>query len=336
MSVVSGQPTKIDISELLYVTGNSEIFRIIKYALMSNEVEYEEKLVTKEFCDDNVWDICYDLYMMEYNKIKFEFLVKFCDGELDKIFVNVKSIAADLCRSSCNDSLNSSNELSEDNEENEEQKDRALAASNQSIIDIWNKSGLKRRYECFNVRGLKKDKGEIKPGKDRFFCECDCFDIIMTIYRGEPFNAWISGDEFVMDPPRFVYVLFGRANDKNGWFVKIGSTNDINTRIKNIRNTECSVLEYEALEVAHGKTAEDVMRKKLHEYDFISAGGVVYKKEWLRFNKRCDAKRFFDDHRIELLEIGKSAKIGKFICKPQRVASKTIDIRRGFEIVPII
>lgn len=331
MSLVSGQPTKIDLSELHYVTSNSEIFRIIKNALMSNEAEYEEKLVTKECCDDNVWDVCYDLYMMEYNKIKFEFLVRFCDGELDKIFVNVKSIAADLCRSS----LNASNELSEDNEANEEQKDRSLAASNQSIVDIWNKSGLKRRYEGFNVRGLKKDKGEIKPCKDRFFCECDCFDIIMTMYRGEPFNAWISGDEFVMDPPRFVYVLFGRANDKNGWFVKIGSTNDINTRLKNIKNTECHVLEYEALEVAHGKTAEDVMRKKLHEYDFRSAGGVVYKKEWLRFNRRCDAKRFFDNHCIELLEIGKAAKIGKFISKPQRVASKTVEIRKGFEIEPI-
>ena len=108
MSFVSGQPTKIDITELHYMTNNSEIFRIIKNALMSNEAEYEEKLVTKEICDDNVWDVCYDLYMMEYNKIKFEFLVRFNDGELDKIFVNVKSIAADLCRSSCNASCNAS------------------------------------------------------------------------------------------------------------------------------------------------------------------------------------------------------------------------------------
>lgn len=332
MSFVSGQPTKIELTELHYMTGNNEIFKIIKNALISNEVEYEEKLVTKEICDDNVWGVCYDLYMMEYNKIKFEFLVRFNDGELDKIFVNVKSISADLCRSSCN----ASNELSEDNDENEEQKDRALSASNQSIVDIWNKSGLKRRFEGFNVKGLKKDKGEIKACKDRFFCECDCFDIIMTMYRGEPFNAWISGDEFVMDPSRFVYVLFGRANDKNGWFVKIGSTNDTSSRFKNIKNTECYVLEYEAIEVAHGKTAEDMMRRKLHEYDFTSAGGVVYKKEWLRFNRRCDAKRFFDNHWIELLEIGKAAKIGKFISKPQRIASKTVDIRRGFQIETII
>lgn len=321
--------TPIDFMELHYVSGNSDIFRIIKNALISNEAEYEEKLVTKEICDDNVWETCYDLYMMEYNKIKFEFLVRFNDGELDKIFVNVKSVSADLCRSSCN-------ALSDDNDETDEQKDRGLSASNQSIVDIWSKTGLKRRFEGFNVRGLKKDKGEIKQCKDRFFCECDCFDIIMTMYRGKQFNDWIYGDDFVMDPPRFVYVLFGRANDNNGWFVKIGSTNDISSRFKNIKNTECSVLEYEAIEVAHGKTAEEMMRRKLHEYDFVSAGGVVYKKEWLRFNRRCDAKRFFDNHWIELIEIGKAAKIGKFISKPQRVASKTIDIRRGFEIVPII
>lgn len=316
--------TIIDIAELHYMSGNSEIFRIIKNALMSNEAEYEEKLVTKEFCDDNVWDVCYDLYMMEYNKIKFEFLVRFCDGELDKIFVNVKSIAADLCRSS--------NVVSDYVEE-----DKTLSNSNQSIVDIWNKSGLKRRYEAFNARCLKKVKGEITQGKERFFCECDCFDIIMTMYRGAQFNAWISGDEFVMDPPRIVYVLWGKSKDeKNGWLVKIGSTNDINTRVKNIRNTECSVLEYEACEVPHGKTAEGVMRKMLRGFDYTSAGGVPYKNEWLKFNRRCNAKRFFEAHWNELIESAKGAKIGKFVSKPQRVASKTVEIRKGFEIVPII
>lgn len=310
--MATSQPIKFDFVELHYMTGNSEIFRIIKNALISKEAEFEEKLVMD--------DICYDLYMMEFNTIKFEFIIRFCDGEPDKFFVNVKSISADLCRSS--------NVVSDYVEEG-----KALSNSNQSIINIWNKSGLKRRYEAFNVRGLKKVKGEITQGKDRFFCECDCFDIIMTMYRGEQFNAWISGDEFVMDPSRIVYVLWGQAKEKNGWFVKIGSTNDINTRIKNIRNTECSVLEYEALEVAHGKTAEGVMRRMLRGLDYSSVGGAPYKNEWLRFNRRCDAKRFFEAHWNELLESAKEAKIGSFISKPQRVASKTVEIRKGLRLL---
>lgn len=316
------QPTEFDFAELHYMIGNSEIFRIIKNALISKEAEFEEKLVM-----DN---ICYDLYMMEFNTIKFEFIIRFCDGELDKFFVNVKSISADLSRSS--------NVVSDYVEGDATQQlccDNAVSNSNQSIVNIWNKSGLKHRYEAFNVRCLKKVKGEITQGKDRFFCECDCFDIIMTMYRGEQFNAWISGDEFVMDPPRIVYVLWGQAKEKNGWFVKIGSTNDINTRVKNIRNTECSVLEYEALEVPHGKTAEGVMRRMLRGFDYSSVGGAPYKNEWLRFNRRCDAKKFFEDHWNELLESAKEAKIGSFISKPQRVASKTVEIRKGFEIVEI-
>ena len=306
------QPTEIDFAELHYMPGNSEIFRIIKNALIAKECEFEEQLV--------IGDFCYDLYMMEFNMIKFEFIIRFCDGEIDKFFVNVKSISADLGRSS--------NVVSDFVEE-----DNALSNSNQSIVDIWNKSGLKRRYEAFNAKCLRKDKGEIKQGMNRFFCECDCFDIIMTMYRGEQFNAWISGDEFVMDPPRIVYVLWGKATEgKNGWLVKIGSTNDINARIKNIRNTECSVVEYEACSVAFGKTAEGIMRKMLRGFDYSSVGGVPYKKEWLRFNRRCDAKKVFEDHWNELLEKAKEAKIGKFISKPQSVSSRTVEIRKGFEI----
>lgn len=310
------QPTEIDFAELHYMSGNSEIFRIIKNALISKEAEFEESLHEQLVKDE----ICYDLYMMEFNMIKFEFIIRFCDGELDKFFVNVKSISADLCRST--------NVVSDYVEE-----DKALSNSNQSIVDIWNKSGLKHRYEAFNARCLKKDKGEIKAGMDRFFCECDCFDIIMTMYRGEQFNVWISGDEFVMDPPRIVYVLWGKSKEKKiGWLVKIGSTNDINSRIKNIRNSECSVIEYEACEVPHGKTAEGVMRKMLHGFDYSSVGGATYKNEWLRFNRRCDARKFFEDHWNELIENAKKAKIGKFVSKPQSVSSRTVEIRKGFEV----
>ncbi len=309
------QATEIDFAELHYMSGNSEIFRIIKNALISKECEFEEQIVKN--------DVSYDLYMMEFNMIKFEFIIRFCEGEIDKFFVNVKSISADLGRSS--------NVVSDYVEE-----DNAVSNSNQSIVNIWNKSGLKRRYEAFNVRCLKKAKGEITQGMDRFFCECDCFDIIMTMYRGEQFNAWISGDEFVMDPPRIVYILWGKSKDGNNeWLVKIGSTNDINSRIKNIRNTECSVIEYEAREVAFGKTAEGVARKMLHDLDFTSLNGFPYKKEWLRFNRRCDAKKFFEDHWSELLESAKKAKIGKFISKPQSVSSRTVEIRKGFEIEEI-
>ena len=307
--------TEIDLAELHYMPGNSEIFRIIKNALISKEAEFEEKLVMNDFC--------YDLYMMEFNMIKFEFFIRFCDGDIDKFFVNVKSISAELCRST--------NVVSDYVEE-----DKALSNSNQSIVDIWNKSGLKRRYEAFNVKCLKKDKGGIKQGKDRFFCECDCFDIIMTMYRGDQFNAWISGDEFVMDPQRIVYVLWGKSKEKNnGWLVKIGSTNDINSRIKNIRNTECSVVEYEACEVSHGKAAEGVMRKMLHEFDYSSVGGAPHKNEWLRFNRRCDAKEFFEKHWNALIESAKEAKIGKFVSKPQSVSSRTVEIRKGFVIEEI-
>lgn len=316
-SVILGQATKIDLEELHYATGYSEILSIIKDALISNVADYEGQLIKR--IGDNEFgtiEVCYDLYMMEYNKIKFEFLIRFYDGVLDKFFINVKSISADLVRFSSND----------------DDEDNALAASNERIVDIWNKKGLASRFEGFNVRGLKYDKGCIKPGKDRFFCESEAFEQIMTLYRGASFNAWISMKEFVMDPKRFVYVIWGPTKDNNGYLVKIGSTNDTKTRFKNIKNTECKILEYEVVEVAHGKTAESRMRMKLHEYDFASLGGVAYKNEWLRFDKRCNAKKFFEEHWNELLEIGKAAKIGKFVSKPQRVASKTIEIRRGFEV----
>lgn len=322
MSVILGQATKIDSEELHYATGYSEILRIIKDALISNVADYEGQLI-KRVSDNESFtiEVCYDLYMMEYNKIKFEFLIRFYDGVLDKFFINVKSVSADLVRFTTNDE-----------DEDNEIESSALSASNERIVDIWNKKGLASRFEGFNVRSLTFDKGCIKPGKNRFFCESEAFEQIMTFYRGDSFNAWISMKDFVMDPKRFVYVIWGPSKDNNGYLVKIGSTNDTKDRFKNIKNTECEILEKEFVEVAHGKTAESRMRVKLHEYDFASLGGVAYKNEWLRFDKRCNAKKFFEEHWNELLEIGKAAKIGKFVSKPQRVASKTIDIRRGFEV----
>ena len=318
---------KFDIDTLVDNSCSAVFSRFIRSALKdawNDEIPPENKFT--QFVESNlVGNSFYSLYETTYNNITFEFIVETREGKLVKIFINAKSIAADLKRSKrviIEDS---------DDDNDDKNKNRAISASNVEIEVAWKAFGFNDSERFICACSYRKSKSEFDITEPRFFCEIDAFSEFMCRYRGEAFRNWVRGKEFVTDNGAYVYCLWGKSKVKGAkYFIKAGRTERLNKRLSNIEKDTCEILGADNVWVSHGSAAEAAVMKVFFNCDYRRFGGTRYKKEWIKFNTESQAKIYYALICDKVLKAGLEAKIEQFVSKPQRTvyrdASKIHDL----------
>lgn len=314
--VFESECVKFDLDTLVDNSCSAVFSRFITSALKDawdDEIPQEEKftyLVETETIGNSV----YNLYETTYNNIIFEFIVETCEGKLVKIFINAKSIAADLKRSK---RVISENE--EEDVENDKNKSRAISASNVEIEVAWKAFGFNDSERFICACRYRKSKSEFDITEPRFFCEIDAFCEFMCRYRGEVFRNWVRGKEFVTDGGAFVYCLWGKSTIKEAkYLVKAGRTERLSERLVNIGKDTCEIVDKGNVYVQHGSAAEAAAMKAFFNGDYKRFGGAPYKKEWIKFKTDKQAKDFYKSICDSVWKAGLEAKIEPFVSKPQR------------------
>lgn len=316
---------KFDINSLVDNSCSAIFSRFITSALKdawNDEIPQEEKF-THYVESELVGNSFYSLYETTYNNITFEFIVQTCEGKLVKIFINAKSIAADLKRSK--------RVTVEESDDDNKNKNRAISASNVEIEVAWKAFGFNDSERFICACSYRKSKSEFDITEPRFFCELDAFSEFMCRYRGEAFRNWVRGKEFVTDNGAYVYCLWGKSKIKDAkYFVKAGRTERLDERLSNIEKDTCEIADDGNVWVSHGSAAEAAVMKVFFNGDYRRFGGAQYKKEWIKFKTEKQAKAFYDLIRDKVLKAGLEAKIEPFVSKPQRTvhrdASKIHDL----------
>lgn len=317
---------KFDIDTLVDNSCSAVFSRFITSALKNtwnDEIPQDSKfthLVTTETIGNSV----YDLYETTYNNITFEFIIETCEGKLVRIFINAKSIAADLKRSKRVTVEN----VDDDDDKN---KNRAISASNVEIEVAWKAFGFNDSERFICACRYKQSKSEFNITEPRFFCEIGAFCEFMCRYRGEVFRNWVRGKEFVTDCGAYVYCLWGKSTIKDAkYLVKAGRTERLSERLGNIGKDTCEIYGKVNVWVQHGSAAEAAVMKVFLKGDYRRFGGARYKKEWIKFKTEKQAKAFYESIYDSVLKAGLEAKIEPFVCKPQRTvyrdASKIHDL----------
>lgn len=305
---------KFDIDTLVDNSCSAVFSRFITSALKdawNDEIPQEEKF-TYLVASETVGKSVYDLYETTYNNITFEFFVETCEGEIVKIFVNAKSIAADLKRSK-------RVVVEESDEDDDKNKSRAISASNVEIEVAWKAFGFDDSERFICACRYKQSKSCFNITEPRFFCEIDAFCEFMCRYRGEVFRNWVRGKEFVTDGGAYVYCLWGKSTIKDAkYLVKAGRTERLNERLVNIGKDHCEIYGKDNVWVQHGSAAEAAVMKVFLNGDYRRFGGIQYKKEWIKFRTEKQAKEFYKSIYDSVLKAGLEAKIEPFVSKPQR------------------
>lgn len=317
---------KFDINSLVDNSCSAVFSRFITSALKdawNDEIPEEEKFthfVESEFVRNSF----YSLYETTYNNITFEFIVETRDGKLVKIFINAKSIAADLKRSK--------RVVVEeyDVDSNDKNKNRAISASNVEIEVAWKAFGFNDSERFICACSYRKSKSEFDITEPRFFCEIDAFSEFMCRYRGEAFRNWVRGKEFVTDNGAYVYCLWGKSKLKDAkYFVKAGRTERLDKRLSNIEKDTCEIYDNCNVWVPHGSAAEAAAMKVFFNGHYLHFCGERYKKEWIKFNSEKQAKDFYAlIHNCVLME-GLKAKIEPFVSNPQRTVYRDASKRHN-------
>lgn len=304
----------------------SAIFsRFIRSALKNawnDGIPPEERFTNLED-SEIVGDSVYDIYETTYNNITFEFIVKTCEGELVKIFINAKSIAADLKRSK-----RVTVEEDDDNDD-DKNKNRAISASNEEIEVAFKAFGYDDSERFICACRYRKSKSEFDITEPRFFCELDAFCEFMCRYRGVVFRNWVRGKEFVTDGGAYVYCLWGKSkiNDAK-YFVKAGRTERLNERLSNIEKDTCEIYDNVNIWVQHGSAAEAAVMKVFLNRA-LGFRGEQYKKEWIKFDTESRARDYYALIHEKVLKEGLEAKIAPFVSKPQRTVHRDDSKRIG-------
>ena len=313
---------KFDIDSLVDNSCSAVFSRFITSALKdawNDEIPPEEKF-THFVESELVGNSFYSLYETTYNNITFEFIVETCEGKLVKIFINAKSIAADLKRSK-----RVAVEESDDDEKalhDDKNKNRAISASNVDIEVAWKAFGFNDSERFICACSYRKSKSEFDITEPRFFCEIDAFSEFMCRYRGEAFRNWVRGKEFVTDNGAYVYCLWGKSKIKDAkYFVKAGRTERLNERLSNIKKDTCEIYDACNVYVQHGSAAEAAVMKVFLNGNY-SFGGARYKKEWIKFEKESAARVYYALIHDKVLKAGLEAKIEPFVSKPQRTVHR--------------
>lgn len=309
---------KFDIDNLVDNSCSAVFSRFIRSALKdawNDEIPQEEKF-TYLVATETVGKSVYDIYETTYNNITFEFIVETCEGELVKIFINAKSIAADLKRSK---------RVIVEEDDDDKNKNRAISASNVEIEVAWKAFGYDDSERFICACRYRKSKSEFDITEPRFFCELDAFCEFMCRYRGEVFRNWVRGKEFVTDGGAFVYCLWGKSTIKDAkYLVKAGRTERLNERYCNIGKDTCEIYDQGNVRVQHGSAAEAAVMKVFLNGDYRRFGGAQYKKEWIKFRTEKQAKEFYGFIRDSVLKAGLEAKIESFASKPQRTVYRDV------------
>lgn len=316
---------KFDIDTLVDNSCSAVFSRFITSALKdawNDEIPEEEKFT--HFVDSEfVRNSFYSLYETTYNNITFEFIVQTREGKLVKIFINAKSIAADLKRSK----RIAVDEYDVDDDKN---KNRAISASNVEIEVAWKAFGFNDSERFICACSYRKSKSEFDITEPRFFCEIDAFSEFMCRYRGEAFRNWVHGREFVTDNGAYIYCLWGKSKIKDAkYFVKAGRTERLDKRLSNIEKDTCEIYDNCNIWVPHGSAAEAAAMKVFFNGHYLHFGGARYKKEWIKFNSEKQAKDFYAlIHNCVLME-GLKAKIEPFVSNPQRTVYREASKRHN-------
>ena len=320
---------KFDIDTLVDNSCSAVFSRFITSALKeawNDEIPQEEKF-TYLVASETVGKSVYDLYETTYNNITFEFFVETCEEKLVKIFINAKSIAADLKRSK----RVVVEESEEDDDDDGKNKSRAISASNAEIEVAWKAFGFNDSERFICACRYKQSKSCFNITEPRFFCEIDAFCEFMCRYRGEVFRNWVRGKEFVTDGGAYVYCIWGKSTIKDAkYLVKAGRTERLSERLGNIGKDHCEIVDRCNVCVQHGSAAEAAAMKVFFNGDYERFGGARYKKEWVKFKTEKQAKDFYEAIHDSVLKAGFEAEIEPFVSKPQRTvfrdASKIHDL----------
>ena len=308
---------KFDIDTLVDNSCSAVFSRFITSALKdawNDEIPQEEKF-TRFVENEIVGNSFYSLYETTYNNITFEFIVETREGKLIKIFINAKSIAADLKRSKRVTVEDSDND-------DDKNKNRAISASNVDIEVAWKAFGFNDSERFICACSYRKSKSEFGITEPRFFCEIDAFSEFMCRYRGEAFRNWVRGKEFVTDNGAYVYCLWGKSKIKDAkYFVKAGRTERLNERLSNIEKDTCKIYDKCSVYVQHGSAAEAAVMKVFLNGNY-SFGGARYKKEWIKFETESAARVYYALIHDKVLKAGLEAKIEPFVSKPQRTVHR--------------
>lgn len=306
---------KFDINSLVDNSCSAVFSRFITSALKdawNDEIPEESKFTHFVECEF-VRNSFYSLYETTYNNITFEFIVQTREGKLVKIYINAKSIAADLKRSK---RIVVENEEEEDNDKN---KNRPISASNVEIEVAWKAFGFNDSERFICACSYRKSKSEFDITEPRFFCEIDAFSEFMCRYRGEAFRNWVRGKEFVTDNGAYIYCLWGKSKVKDAkYFVKAGRTERLDERLCNIEKDTCEIYDNCNVYVQHGSAAEAAAMKVFFNGHYLHFCGARYKKEWIAFKTEKQAKDFYALMRNCVLMEGLKAKIEPFVSNPQR------------------
>lgn len=313
---------KFDIDTLVGNSCSAVFSRFITSALKDawNSEIPQEKKFTYLVASETVGKSVYDLYETTYNNITFEFFVETCEGKLVKIFINAKSIAADLKRSKRVVAEESDEALHEAlHEDDDKNKSRAISASNVEIEVALKAFGFDDSERFICACRYKQSKSCFNITEPRFFCEIDAFCEFMCRYRGEVFRNWVRGKEFITDGGAYVYCLWGKSTIKEAkYLVKAGRTERLNERLDNIGKDHCKIVDRANVCVQHGSAAEAAAMKVFFNGDYESFGGTRYKKEWIKFKTEKQAKAFYEAIHDSVLRAGHEATIEPFVSKPQR------------------
>ena len=317
---------KFDIDSLVDNSCSAVFSRFITSALKDawNSEIPQEKKFTYLVASETVGKSIYDLYETTYNNITFEFFVETCEGKLAKIFINAKSIAADLKRSK-------RVVAEESEEEDDKNKSRAISASNVEIEVAWKAFGFDDSERFICACRYKQSKSVFNVTEPRFFCEIDAFCEFMCRYRGEVFRNWVRGKEFITDGGAYVYCVWGKSTIKDAkYLVKAGRTERLSERLGNIGKDHCEIYGKVNVWVQHGSAAEAAAMKVFFNGDYERFGGARYKKEWIKFKTEKQAKDYYEAIHDSVLCAGHEATIEPFVSKPQRTvyrdASKIHDL----------
>ena len=320
---------KFDIDSFVDNSCSAVFSRFIRSALKDawNDEIPEESKFTHFVESEFVRNSFYSLYETTYNNITFEFIVQTCEGKLVKIFINAKSIAADLKRSKRVVVEEYEEDTLHDDDKN---KNRAISASNVEIEVAWKAFGFNDSERFICACSYRKSKSEFDITEPRFFCEIDAFSEFMCRYRGEAFRNWVRGKEFVTDNGAYIYCLWGKSkvNDAK-YFVKAGRTERLDKRLSNIEKDTCEIYDNCNIWVPHGSAAEAAAMKVFFNGHYLHFCGERYKKEWIKFNTEKQAKEFYAlIHNCVLME-GLKAKIEPFVSNPQRTVYRDASKRHN-------
>lgn len=316
---------KFDINSLVDNSCSAVFSRFITSALKdawNDEIPEEEKF-THFVESELVGNSFYSLYETTYNNITFEFIVQTCEGKLVKIFINAKSIAADLKRSK----RVTVDEY--DIDDNDKNKNRAISASNEDIEVAFKAFGFDDSERFICACRYRKSKSEFDITEPRFFCELDAFCEFMCRYRGVAFRNWVRGKEFVTDNGAYIYCLWGKSKVKDAkYFVKAGRTERLNERLSNIEKDTCEIYDNVNTWVQHGSAAE-AAAMKFFLNRALGFKGEQYKKEWINFDIESRARAYYALIHEKVLKAGLEAKIAPFVSKPQRTVHRDDSKRIG-------